>query len=263
MMQSSNLFNLKDKVAVVTGGTGHLGSAMAEGLAECGATVFTLSRGTNSNENIRHWVAACPDQVKHLPTDMRSRKSIENAYEKIFVAHGKIDVLVNNAYFGAAGKLEEISEKNWMEGIEGTINSVYRCTQAVIPYMKHSPAGSIINISSMYGIVSPVPEIYGNSGLDNPPNYGAGKAAIIQFTRYAACHLAKYGIRVNSISPGPFPNEGVQENEDFISRITERVPLKRIGKPDELKGIVILLASDASSYITGANIPVDGGWTAW
>ena len=115
----------------------------------------------------------------------------------------------------------------------------------------------------MYGSVSPDPSMYGESGFDNPPNYGAGKAAIIQFTRYAACHLSPFGIRVNSISPGPFPNETVQENVSFISKLNEKVPLKRFGKPEELKGAVILLASNAASYITGANIPVDGGWTAW
>lgn len=263
-MSVHDLFNLNNKVAIVTGGAGHLGCAITEGMAECGASVFAVSRGGNkNNKNISALISAYPDQVKHLPMDVRSRKSIENTYRQIVELHGRIDVLINNAFFGATGKLEEISEENWMEGIEGTINSVYRCMQAVIPYMKHNNAGSIINIASMYGVVSPVPEVYGDSGYDNPPNYGAGKAAIIQFTRYAACHLAEYGIRVNSISPGPFPDEEVQKNEPFISRLLERVPLKRIGNPNELKGVVILLASEASSYITGVNIPVDGGWTAW
>lgn len=257
------MFSLNNKIAVVTGGAGHLGSAMTEGLAECGAKVFALSRGTHHMEKIKQWNTDYPNQIRFIKCDVSSRNSIESAYKEIFDLHGKIDVLVNNAYFGANGHLEDISEENWMEGIEGSINTVYRCTQAVIPYMKHSSAGSIINIASMYGIVSPDPDIYGNSGFDNPPNYGAGKAAIIQFTRYAACHLAKYKIRVNSITPGPFPNEKTQENKDFISKLAQKVPLKRIGRPDELKGIVILLASNASSYITGTNIPVDGGWTAW
>jgi len=115
----------------------------------------------------------------------------------------------------------------------------------------------------MYGVVSPDPRIYGDSGYDNPPNYGAGKAAIIQFTRYAACHLAAKGIRVNAISPGPFPNPKVQENKWFISNLKNKVPLGRIGQPGDLKGAVVFLASEGSSYITGQNIVVDGGWTVW
>jgi gluconate 5-dehydrogenase len=254
---------MKDKITIVTGGLGHIGASISEGLAESGAMVYSVSIGKKNCHNLELTTSKYKDRIKHLPMDMRFRKSIDKTFQRIFKKHGRIDVLVNNAYFGAAGKLEEISEKNWTEGIEGTINSVFRCTQAVIPYMKKAQAGSIINISSMYALVSPIPSVYGNSGLDNPPNYGAGKAAIIQFTRYAACYLAHYGIRVNSISPGPFPNEEVQHDVDFISRLAERVPLGRIGKPSELKGVIILLASDASSYITGANISIDGGWTAW
>jgi gluconate 5-dehydrogenase len=121
-------------------------------------------------------------------------------------------------------------------------------------------------LSSFWGqlqLVSPDPSIYGDSGFDNPPNYGAGKAAIIQFTRFAACHLGKKGIRVNAIAPGPFPNEKVQQNTQFIENLKRKNPLGRIGYPDDIKGAVVFFASDASSFITGAVLPVDGGWTAW
>jgi gluconate 5-dehydrogenase len=129
--------------------------------------------------------------------------------------------------------------------------------------MRKNHYGVIINISSMYGIVSPDSRIYGDSGYNNPPDYGAGKAAIIQFTRYSACHLACDGIRVNTISPGPFPGAEVQQNKTFMSNLENRVPLGRIGRPDDLKGAVVFLASNASSYVTGQNIVVDGGWTVW
>jgi gluconate 5-dehydrogenase len=129
--------------------------------------------------------------------------------------------------------------------------------------MEAKKQGVIINISSMYGIVSPDPRIYGDSGYNNPPDYGAGKAGIIQFTKYAACHLAAKGIRVNAVSPGPFPGAEVQKNEAFITNLKNKVPLGRIGQPADLKGVVVFLASDASSYITGQNIIVDGGWTVW
>lgn len=123
--------------------------------------------------------------------------------------------------------------------------------------------GTILNIASMYGVVSPNPEIYGTSGQNNPANYGAGKAAIIQFTRYLACHYGRKGIRANSISPGPFPNDQTQLNKEFIAQLSNKTALGRIGLPDELKGAVLLLVSSAGSYITGQNLAVDGGWTAW
>jgi len=115
----------------------------------------------------------------------------------------------------------------------------------------------------MYGIISPNPDLYVNNPYHNPPHYGAGKAAIIQYTRYLACHYGNEGIRANCISPGPFPNINVQKDETFINRLIEKSPLRRIGQPDDLKGVFVLLASDASSYITGQNISIDGGWTAW
>ena len=115
----------------------------------------------------------------------------------------------------------------------------------------------------MYGIVSPNPVIYDGTDYANPVNYGAGKAALLQLTRFAAVHLAGKGVRVNAISPGPFPSPAVQRNTTFIKRLEEKVPLGRIGQPEELKGAVVFLASDAASYITGHNLVVDGGWTIW
>ena len=134
--------------------------------------------------------------------------------------------------------------------------------RSIIPIMEKNKFGSIINISSMYGMVSPDPSIYGSSGHNNPPNYGAGKAAIIQFTRYTACHLAKKGIRVNSVSPGPFPKPDVTDMR-FISNLKKKTPMGRLGQPHEIKGVIVFLASQSSSFVTGTNISVDGGWTAW
>src|SRR5699024_8936918 len=123
--------------------------------------------------------------------------------------------------------------------------------------------GCIVDIGSMYGMVSPDPAIYGESGANNPANYGAGKSGVLQFTRYCAGHLAEKGIRVNSISPGPFPNPSTQTDEDFLRKLANKTMLKRVGKQHEIVGPIILLSSDAGSFITGENIVVDGGWTAW
>jgi len=260
-VKNSELFNLRNSVAIVTGGTGYLGQEIAKGLAEVGAKVYVS--GINK-KLAKTFLDNLPKEleIEFVTCDVSSKREIDVCFEKIFNKEKKIDILVNNAYYGKGGDLETISEEDWNSTIDGTINNFFRCTQSVIKYMKIN-GGKVINIASMYGIVSPDPTVYENSGFNNPPNYGAGKAAVIQFTKYAAVHLAKYNIRVNAISPGPFPNPKVQEDREFIKRLEEKVPLKRIGKPEELKGALIFLASDASSHITGHNLVVDGGWTVW
>lgn len=115
----------------------------------------------------------------------------------------------------------------------------------------------------MYGMVSPDPGIYGNSGFNSPAYYGAGKAGVLQLTRYCAAHLAKKNIRVNSITPGPFPDFGKSPPKEFILKLQDKTMLKRIGKPREIVGALIFLSSDTSSYMTGSNVVVDGGWTSW
>lgn len=263
-MNVMELFSLKGKVALITGGAGYLGSAISEGLAEAGANIIIASRDESRCKKLAERLSKGYNVCAiGMALDIRSMDSIRDCMRESNRKMGAIDILLNNAAFSGQGKIETMSPEDWLKGIDGTIHSVFRCTQAVVPYMEARKYGVIINISSMYGIVSPDPWIYGNSGYDNPPNYGAGKAAILQFTRYAACHLATKGIRVNAISPGPFPNPEVQENQWFISNLKNKVPLGRIGQPYELKGAVVFLASEASSYITGQNIVVDGGWTAW
>ena len=115
----------------------------------------------------------------------------------------------------------------------------------------------------MYGMVAPDMSIYGDSGQNNPANYGAGKAAIIQFTKYLASVYGARGIRANAVSPGPFPNPEVQKDQRFIGELCRKNPMHRIGRPEDLQGIIVFLASDASRYVNGQNIAVDGGWTAW
>jgi len=263
MMNVMELFSLKGKVVIVTGGAGHLGTAISEGLAEAGANVVIASRDVAKCQKLAEALAKkYKIHAIGAALDIRSTPVVRDCFEKVNRETGAIDILINNAAFGK-GRFITMTDQDWEEGIDGTINAVFRCTQAALPYMEAQKKGVIINIASMYGIVSPDPRIYGDSGYDNPPNYGAGKAAILQFTRYLACHLAGKGIRVNAITPGPFPNPEVQKNQRFISNLKNKVPLGRIGQPGDLKGAVVFLASEASSYITGQNIVVDGGWTAW
>ncbi len=265
-MNSNNLFDLHGKTVVITGGAGYLGSAMSEALAAYGADLFVLGQNTQKNKNKaetlknRYGLSVC----ESCSFDIADVDRIQDTFRYIKERTGKIDVLINNAfYIGPSQKLEDYTIDNWNKGIDGTINSVFRVTQAALPYMLQQNSGNIVNIASMYGIVSPDMSIYGDSGENNPANYGVGKAAIVQFTKYIACVYGEKGIRSNAVSPGPFPNKEVQEMEWFIHNLENKVPLKRIGEPEDLKGIIVFLASDSSKYVNGQNIAVDGGWTAW
>ncbi|MDF2657947.1 MAG: family oxidoreductase [Paenibacillus sp.] len=252
------LFALDGKTAVVTGGNGYLGSSVARALAEFGATVVVADLQKRELEH---------ERMHAIPCDVSDTDSIRSLFREADAAFGRIDVLVNCATYGAGygplGTVERMSDEDWRKGLDGAAGTVFRCTREVIPYMEKAGRGNIINFASMYGVVSPDPSIYGDSGANNPANYGAGKAAVLQFTRYCAAHLAGKGIRVNSVTPGPFPNPHTQQNEPFLEKLAKKTMLGRGGTAEEIAGPVVFLASDASSYMTGANIVVDGGWTAW
>lgn len=249
---------------VITGGAGYLGAAMTEGFLEYGAKVYIASRNSiNTKKFIEKYKDHNDWELEFVEMDVTNTQSVKEAIKKILQKEEKIDVLVNNAYSGKTGELLSGEEQDWLDSFNGSIHGTYRVTKEVLPSMIEKKNGSIINISSMYGLVSPDPSIYGDSLQNNPPQYGAAKAAICQFTRYLAGHFGHLNIRANCIAPGPFPNETTQQNKEFISRLSEKNPMKRIGKPEELKGIAILLASDASSYMNGQVISVDGGWTIW
>ncbi len=262
-MNQPSLFDLQGKVVVVTGATGHLGKAICRGLAEANAHVAICSTKTDTAKQLADELKATHSgQFLPISFDLREPDQISEAMIRIYDFFGRIDCLVNNAYFGHPNNILAMSLEDWNIGIYGGVTVHLLMMQQAIPYLEKTE-GSIINIASMYGMVSPDPAIYENNPFANPVNYGAGKAALLQLTRYAAVHLASKRIRVNAISPGPFPSPVVQKNEEFIDRLRMKTPLGRIGKPEELKGAVIFLASSAASYVTGHNLVVDGGWTIW
>ena len=261
-MNTFELFSLKGKVAIVTGGCGWLGQAMAESLSDAGATVYVA--GTNLDKYQR--IYGFDNPIKFVPVDIMNSENIRKAYHTVNEQEGHIDVLVNNAaHVEGGGKLpEEISDDEWLGCEEGVMGSVFKCIREIIPFMSAN-GGSIINIASMYGIVSPNLSMYDDvcSPYLNPVDYGAGKAGVVQMTKYFGAYLIKRGIRVNGIAPGTFPSPKVQENKEFVRRLSEKNPAGRIGVPADLKGTVLYLASDASQYVVGQTIQVDGGWTIW
>ncbi len=252
-----DLFNLKDKVAIVTGGYGHLGYEMSLTLQSYGAKVYIAGRNFEKFNTI----VGENNEFEFIELDISSNDSIANAFKNVYNKEGRIDIIINNAIYGAANNPEYMTHEEWEKGIDGGLNSVFRAMKEVVPYMKTN-GGKIINISSMYGVVVPDLKVYeGREEFLNPPNYGTAKAGVLHLTKYYAMYLAKYGINVNSISPGPFPSKEVQKDKIFTDRLIAKVPLKRIGTPKDLAGVLLLLSSDASNYITGQNICVDGGWT--
>lgn len=261
----NSLFNLTGKNILFTAGGSYLGRSMSESLAEYGANVILTSRQIEKvKEMANYFNSKYNGNSIGLYLDITDRESIKQSIVSIINTFGSIDILVNNSNFSSTEMLHEMSYEKWIYGIDGTINSLFNIIHEVLPYMIKKNSGNIINISSMYGMVAPDYRVYHDTEINcNPPNYGAGKAAIIQFTKYIACLYGKDGIRANSISPGAFPNTEIQKNKKFIKNLSRMNPLNRIGYPEDLKSIIVFLASDTSSYITGQNIAVDGGWTSW
>jgi NAD(P)-dependent dehydrogenase (short-subunit alcohol dehydrogenase family) len=260
MANSVTLFSLAGRVALVTGGAGHLGRPVCHGLAEAGARLLINGRDAAKAEDLAAELRCLGHSAQALPFDVTDH----DRAAKIIGGLDRLDILVNNAGPIQTGSIETAAPTAFASAAAGIVEAAFVLTKAALPLMRVR-GGSVINIASMYGMVSPDPNIYGSSGFNNPPQYGAAKAGLIQLTRYMACHLAPDLIRVNAVSPGPFPPRDrlAKEQPDFLRALELKVPMRRVGRPDEMGGVVIFLASDASSYVTGANIPVDGGWTAW
>lgn len=259
-MESRSLFSLDGKTILVTGATGHLGNQIALSLASAGAEVIVHGRTQHKVNNVVTGLLDKGFKAKPALFDLNSRAEIVTYFEKMT---GSLDVIVNNAYSGKGGTIETSTPEDYSFALNLGLISAATIVQHALPKLRRSSSPSIINIASMYGMISPELSLYSSPESSNPPFYGAAKAALIQWTKYAAVEFGKEGIRVNSISPGAFPNDLVCENQpSFVKKLAKKTALNRIGSASELAGPVIFLASDASSYITGANLVVDGGWTA-
>lgn len=259
-----DLFDLSGRTALISGGAGYLGLAMGEALAELGASVVVASRdGEACAEAARHLRENFPEgEHRGVALDVTDADSVRACVESLDGEAGGLDILVNNAWSGRKNSWQSIDEEDWYYDVDISLNSVFRMVKHFHPLIRERH-GCIVNIASMYGHVAPDYRLYVGTDHANPPSYGAAKAGVLQFTRYLASFLSPDAIRVNAISPGAFPHAVTRDNESFMQRLRDKAPLGRLGQPEELKGAIALLASDAGSYMTGQNLCVDGGWAVW
>lgn len=260
------LFDLRGKAALVTGGTGHLGSALCRALAEAGATVVVASREQEKAQAFADSLPA-PFGARHggVALDQLDEKSREAGFAAaIEHAAGRLDILINNAISRAAAAhdLTNVTAAEFDEHLRN--NTAYFILARMLRdhAVARSAPASIVMIGSMYGVVASYPDAYAGVAVASPVQYHALKGGTIHMTRHLAVYWAADNVRVNCLSPGPFPiPNGIPA--EMERRLSTKVPQGRMGVPHELKGALLLFASDAGSYITGQNLLVDGGWTAW
>lgn len=263
------LFSLKNKTAIVTGALGLIGKEHCKALNEAGANVVVADLDESKTFEFAKTLST---ESLGINLDVTNKSSIQKAKEKILAKFGHIDILVNNAAINdmfenpkaatEQSKFENYPLELWQKSIDVNLTGAFLCSQIFGFEMAKQKKGSIINIASTYGIVAPDQTLYqkedGTQDFYKPPAYSATKGAIIMFTKYLASYWGKDGVRVNTLSPG-----GVENNQDdfFVKKYSSKTLLGRMAKPSDYKGALIFLASDASEYMTGANLIVDGGWT--
>lgn len=249
---TADLFKIDGKVAIVTGGSRGLGKAMAKGLADAGVEVV-IADVLDSSETVEE-IKKMGKKATGLKVDVSNKKEVDEMVDKVIEEFGRIDFLVNNAGILRTGKAEELSKEDWDKVIAINLTGQFLCAQAVAKQMFKQKKGNIINISSIAGI----------SGYPDSVAYSAAKAGSIMMTKTFAAEWG-HTIRVNAICPGVFATDMTDdflEDEEFMKTLRQKVPLGRHAEPDELVGTIIYLASEASSYVNGHEIVIDGGWTA-
>ena len=269
----SKLFDLKGRNIVITGASGLLGSQYANILSSAGANIILLDVDTIKNEKLKSaLIKKYKNKIGAYTLDISNQTEVNKISKKVIKDFKKIDGLINNAAYtskgakeksdNAFGSFENFPIDIWQKSLDINLSGVFFCSQAFGKIMAKQGKGVIVNIASTYGLVGADQRIYGKSGLNLPISYAATKGAIVNFTRYLAAYWHGKNIRVNTLSPGGVIDKTYQ-NESFIKKYSEKTILGRMANKEEYNGAMLFLISDASSYMTGANLVVDGGWTAW
>jgi NAD(P)-dependent dehydrogenase (short-subunit alcohol dehydrogenase family) len=256
-----DLLDLTGRVAVVTGGAGMYGSGISAGLAEAGAKVVIASRNLDNCERKAQELRDAGGDVVAAQVDLSDEASILALGEWVEGELGRCDILFNNAVSrSTGGDISTVTPEQWDDTHAVNSTSLMLTTRTFAALMEKGGGGSVVNISSIFGMVGPHFFVYGGTDMRNPAEYAFAKGGMIALTRYLATYYAPKGIRVNCISPGGYFNA---QPESFVDWYCKLTPLGRMAGEEDIKGIAVFLASDASAYITGANIPLEGGWTAW
>jgi NAD(P)-dependent dehydrogenase (short-subunit alcohol dehydrogenase family) len=267
MRSITELSSLSGRTAAITGGGGHIGAAIAEALAEAGATVVLVDREESELDRRAGEIRGKTSvPVEAFALDLADEPAVRALPDRVAAKCGGLDILVNCAAFVGTSQLEgwvvpfeQQKTAAWRAAFEVNVTAVFELIQSALPYLRRGGHGSVINVSSLYGAVGPDWRLYEGTAMGNPAAYGASKGALNQLTRWLATTLAP-AVRVNAISPG-----GVWRNQpqQFVDRYVQRTPLARMADEEDFKGPALFLASDLSRYVTGENIMVDGGWSAW
>jgi gluconate 5-dehydrogenase len=251
-----DIFGLKDRVAIVTGASKGLGEAMSLALAQAGANVVMVSRNLEESQRVATEVASKTGrQTLALRGDVTERADVESITQETLSRFGRVDILVNNAGINIRKPLLELEDEDWERVLDTNLTGPMLCSRIIGKLMVEKRQGSIINLSSILGFV----------GIPSRVAYSSSKAGLIGLTKTLALEWAPYNVRVNALCPGPFEtpmNQSLLQVPETLQYFVSQIPLGRFGNPKELAGPVIFLASDASSFMTGTTLLIDGGWTA-
>ena len=251
------LFNLNDKIIFITGACGQLGKVISQGFLDAGAIVIGVDIEINKSNIIKD------DKISYHSLDIANKQSVVDLFNELYRNQISIDVLINNAGVSIFEPFEKRTEDEFVYVTDVNLKGTFFCIQEYFQHQKIYGKGNIVNIASIYGEISPAPKIYLDGDRKNSEVYGATKAGVIQMTKYFAVHLAENGLRVNAVSPGGIYNSKNPQSEYFIDEYSKRNPMGRMANVEEMLGAILFLASDASTYVTGQNLVVDGGMSCW
>jgi NAD(P)-dependent dehydrogenase (short-subunit alcohol dehydrogenase family) len=256
------LFDLTGRVALITGGSGYLGRSMSHALAEAGATVIIGSRDRGRAQEVVDQLPS-PGGAIHsaVVLDQLDEASLNTGFDLAVAERGQVDILINNGQQGHALDLTNVTAEAFNKDLQNATGYFLLARRLRDHVVSRGASGSIVMIGSMYGVVGSYPDAYEGVCAASPVQYHTLKGGIVHMTRHLAVYWAKDAVRVNCLSPGPFPSE--KAPSQMVERLQQKSPSGRMGLPHELKGPLLMLVSDAGSYITGQNLLVDGGWTAW